>query len=82
MGRREYLRSIAKVALFTGMRKGELLRLKRDDVNFGSVSLTHVIKGEVWEILPSWLLIEKTKNGKPRTIPMSQRVAGHLEESV
>jgi hypothetical protein len=44
-----------------GMRKGELLRLKRDDVNFGSVSLTRVIKGEVWEILPSWLLIEKTK---------------------
>jgi hypothetical protein len=30
--------------------------------------LTRVIKGEVWEILPSWLLIDKTKNGKPRTI--------------
>jgi len=79
VGRREYLRSIAKVALFTGMRKGELLRLRRDDVNFGSVSLNRVIKGEVWEILPSWLLIEKTKIGKPRTIPMSQRVAAILK---
>src|SRR5690348_7268422 len=78
VGRREYLRAIAVVALCTGMRKGELLRLKRDDLNFGSVSLTRVIKGEVWEILPSWLLIEKTKNGKPRTIPMSQRVAAIL----
>jgi integrase len=79
VGRREYLRSIAKVALFTGMRKGELLRLKLDDVNFGSASLNRVIKGEVWEILPSWLLIEKTKKGKPRTIPMSQRVAAILK---
>jgi integrase len=57
------------------MRKGELLRL--NDVNFSSVSLTSVIKGEVWEILPAWLLIEKTKNGKPRTIPI-QRVAAIL----
>ncbi len=61
------------------MRKGELLRLKRDDVNFGCVSLTRVIKGEVWEIAPGWLLIEKTKNGKPRTIPMSQRVQAILK---
>jgi integrase len=49
-------------------------RLKRDDVNFGQVSLTRVIKGEVWEMAPGWLLIEQTKNGKPPTIPMSQRV--------
>jgi len=79
VGRREYLRSLTEIALCTGMRKGELLRLRRDDVNFGSVSLTRVIKGEVWEIFPGWLLIEKTKNGKPRTIPMSQRVAAILK---
>ena len=79
VGRREYVRPIAEVALCTGMRKGELLRLKRDDVNFGRVSLTRVIKGEVWEIAPGWLLIEKTKNGKPRTIPTSQRVQAILK---
>lgn len=79
VGRREYLRAITVVALCTGMRKGELLRLKRDDLNFGSVSLTRVIKGEIWEILPGWLLIEKTKKGKPRAIPMSQRVAAILK---
>ncbi len=72
------MRPIAQIILCTGMRKGELLRLRRDDVNFSSVSLTSVINGEVWEILPAWLLIEKTKNGKPRTIPMSQRVAAIL----
>src|SRR5258708_4171974 len=56
-----------------------MIRLKRDDVNFGRVSLTRVIKGEVWEIAPGWLLIEKTKNGKPRTIPTSQRVQAILK---
>src|SRR4029078_6061689 len=70
----------AVVALCTGMRKGELLRLKRDNLNFGSVTVIRLIKGEVWEILPSWLLIEKTKIGKPRTIPMSQRVAAILKK--
>lgn len=74
VGRREYIRPIAEVALCTGMRKGELLRLNGDDLNFGCVSVTRVIKGEVWEIDPGWLLIEKTKRGTPRTIPMSQRV--------
>ena len=64
------------------MRKGELLRLKRDDVNFGSVSLNRVIKGEVWEILPSWLLIEKTKNGKPTNDSDESASCGHLEEAV
>lgn len=43
VGRREYLRQIAESALCTGMRKGELLRLKRDDINFGRVSVTRVI---------------------------------------
>ena len=79
LGRREYLRSITEIALSTGMRKGELFRLRRDDLNFTQVSMTRVIKGEVWEILPGWLLIEKTKNGKPRTIPMSQRVQAILK---
>lgn len=70
---------VAASRMFTGMCKGELLR--RDDVNFGSVSLTRVIKGEVWEILPGWFLIEKTKKGKPRTIPMSAS-CGHSEDAV
>jgi integrase len=79
VGRREYLRSIAEIALCTGMRKGELLRLRRKDLNFGCVSLTRVVRGEVWKIPPGWLLIEKTKNSKPRPIPMSQRIQAILK---
>jgi integrase len=38
------------------------------------------VKGEVWEILPGWLFIEKSKNGRPRVIPMSQRILTRLTE--
>jgi integrase len=56
------------------MRKGELFRLRRRDLNFGPVTTTRVINGEVWEVRPGWLLIEESKNGRPRVIPMSRRV--------
>lgn len=74
VGRRKHLRSVTEVALCTGMRKGELFRLRPEDLNFGSETVTRLVKGEVWEVHPSWLLIEKSKNGRPRAIPMSERV--------
>lgn len=74
VGRRNHLRSVTEVALCTGMRKGELLRLRFQDLNLGSEAVTRVVKGEVWEVHAGWLLIEKSKNGRPRAIPMSQRV--------
>jgi integrase len=78
MGRREHLREIVETALYTGMRKGEVLRLKPEHINFGQVPVNYVVKNETWVIRPGWLLIEKTKNGQPRTIPMSRRVRGVL----
>jgi integrase len=74
VGRREHLRPVSEVALCTGMRKGELFRLRRQDLNFGPVTFTRVIKGEVWEVRPGWVLIEESKNGRPRVLPMSRRV--------
>ena len=79
VGKREHLRNITEVALCTGMRKGELFRLLRRDLNFGSSTMSRTVKGEVWDVLPGWLFIEKTKNGRPRAIPMSQRVRAILE---
>lgn len=78
-GRREHLREIVKTALYTGMRKGEVLKLKPEHINFGQVPVTYVIKNETWVTRPGWLLIEQSKNGHPRTIPMSQRVRRVLE---
>jgi integrase len=78
-GRREHLRETVEVALYTGMRKGELLGLKPEHINFGPTPVSSVIKGENWVTRPNWLLIEKSKNGRPRAIPMSRRVRHVLE---
>lgn len=32
----------------------------------------------MWEVRPGWLLIEESKNGRPRVIPMSRRVRERL----
>lgn len=78
-GRREHLNEIAETALYTGMRKGEVLRLKPEHINFGRMPVTYVVKKETYVIRPGWLLIEKSKNGKVRMIPMSRRVRRVLE---
>ncbi|HZT57529.1 MAG TPA: site-specific integrase [Pyrinomonadaceae bacterium] len=74
VGRREHLRPVTEAALCTGMRKGELFRLRREDLNFGPATVSRVVNGEVWDVPSGWLLIEKSKSGRPRVIPMSRRV--------
>lgn len=78
-GRRGHLYDIAEVALLTGMRKGELLGLEPGHINFGTAVKTFVINREKIDVPPNWLIITKTKNGKPRVIPMSRRVRQKLE---
>lgn len=78
-GRREHLREPVEVALYTGMRRGEVLGLKPEHVNLERMPRSFIVKGETWVIKPGWLLIEKSKNGKPRTIPMSGRVRRVIE---
>jgi integrase len=77
--RREHLRPITEVALCTGMRKGELFRLQPEHINFGLSLRSFVINGETWHLRPNWLIITKSKNGRPRMIPMSRRVRQRLE---
>ena len=61
------------------MRRGEVLGLKPEHVNLGRTPVSFVVKGESWVIRPGWLLIEKSKNGKPRMIPLSDRVRRVIE---
>lgn len=61
------------------MHRGEVLGLRPEHVNVERVPKSFVIKGESWAIRPGWLIIEKSKNGKPRTIPMSSRVRRIIE---
>lgn len=56
------------------MRRGEILSLRLEHVNLTGRVQTFVVKGETLEVRPGWLLIERSKNGRPRAVPMSSRV--------
>ncbi len=57
-GRRGHLKPVVTMAIYTGMRRGELLKLRRSHVDFG-LNLINV---------------KQTKTGKDRTIPMDASV--------
>ncbi len=79
IGQRDHLRPLVRLAIWTGMRRGELLRLEINHVNLSKTSRTFTVKGERIVLESNWLLIEKTKNGKPRRIPMSKTVRNTLQ---
>jgi len=57
-GRRSHLKPLVTLAIYTGMRRGELLKLHRSHVDFG----LNVIN------------VKQTKTGKDRTVPMDVAV--------
>jgi integrase len=59
----ERLRSILIVGLNTGMRKGEILQLKWQDID---------LENRI-------ILVKKTKSGKPRTLPINSRLLDELK---
>ena len=61
-GRRDHIRSVVKIALNTGMRRGEILGLQWEHVNF----------------LARTIFIAKSKTGRTRTIPMNDVVFKEL----
>jgi len=62
-GRRDHIRSVVTVALNTGMRRGEILDLQWEHVNF----------------IARTIFIAKSKTGKTRTIPMNDIVFEELK---
>src|SRR5882724_9490419 len=61
-GRRDHIRSVVTVALNTGMRRGEILDLQWEHVNF----------------IARTIFIAKSKTGRTRTIPMNDIVFKEL----
>jgi integrase len=61
-GRRAHLRLIVMIALNTGMRRGEILRLRRQDIDFH--------RGEIY--------VTKTKTDEDRNIPMTNTLSSEL----
>ena len=78
-GRLAHLRCPVIVAIDTGMRKvTELLRLQVEHINFGDSPVFFSIGSKDVEVLPNHLLVVKSKNKRPRTIPMTPRVRAEL----
>lgn len=59
-----YLYSIVSLALFTGMRYGEIVKLKWNDINFDGRFMT----------------LHETKNGERRVIPLTEEVTKILKD--
>jgi integrase len=59
-----YLKVVLVIALFTGMRKGEILNLKWNQVDFSR----------------GYISVKKTKSGRSRTIPMNSVVTAVLKQ--
>ncbi len=81
-GELDYLRPAVILSLGTGLRKSELLRLAVDHLNFGNVPKFYAVNGRDVEIPPNWLLVVKSKNRKPRIIPMNPAVRTVLTETI
>jgi integrase len=62
-GRRDHIRSVVTIALNTGMRRGEILDLQWEHVNF----------------IARTIFIARSKTGRTRTIPMNDIVFGELK---
>lgn len=77
-GELSYLAPAVVVALGTGMRKSEQLRLKVEHINFGNIPVFYPVNGREVEILPNWLLIPESKNKRPRALPMNPVVRATL----
>jgi integrase len=77
-----FLRPAIILALGTGLRRMEMMRLRVHHINFGNVSVFHRVNGKDEECPPNHFLVEKTKNGKPRMIPMNESVRSTLYDLV
>lgn len=73
-----YLLPAVVVSLGTGLRKTEQLSLKVEHINFGNIPVFYPVNGKEVEIQPNWLLVTKSKNKKPRVLPMNPVVRSTL----
>ncbi len=75
VGKCERLRPAVTLGIHLGARLGELMAIKRDEVNLSENSFFVILRSKGQdvkvEVRPNHVLIPKSKNGKPRTIPLS-----------
>lgn len=71
IGRYAHLRPICLFDRNTGLRLGEITRLEREHFNLDHEPKWVVIDGEEIEVPRDCFVVAKTKNGRPRVIPMN-----------
>ncbi len=75
VGSRARLRPVVTLGIHLGARLGELMAIKRDDMNLSRDSFFVKLRSKGQdlkvEVRSNHVLIPKSKNGKPRTIPLS-----------
>jgi integrase len=81
-GRRSHLAPIVRFALETGLRRGELCRLEVGHVNVSSVPRLFLVGAKKVEVMPNELLVEKSKNGKPRVVPLTTEARKIVETQI
>jgi integrase len=81
-GRRSHLVPIVRFALETGLRRGELCGLEVGHVNISSVSRFFLIGNKKVEVMPNELLVEKSKNGKARVVPLTSQARKIAETQI
>jgi integrase len=82
-GRQAYLYAPVIVGIDAGLRfYSELLKLEVPHCNFGAHSVFFKINGQDIEVKPNRLLVVKSKNRKPRCVPMTERVREVLKEVI
>lgn len=82
IGRRCHLFPIIRFVLETGLQKGEFCRLEVADVNLSNESRFVNIRGTKIEVRPDELIVKKSKNGKPRTIPLTRQARQIAETQI
>lgn len=60
-----------RLAMFTGLRKAELFGLTWERVNLKDAPILYQGNGKPFAIPPRHILVEFTKNGHPRTVPIA-----------
>ena len=73
----EFLITPLEIALNAGLRKEELLSIKPEHLNFTGLPMFY--NGR--EVNPGWMFIPKSKNGRPRQLPMNSIVKRVLTET-
>ena len=81
-GRRCHLFPIVNFVLETGLRKGEFCRLEVGDVNLSNESRFFTVNGKRIEVKPDELIVKKSKNGKPRTVPLTSEARRMAENQI